>query len=330
MSRAWSSSESCPGCEGESLRALGAYLGAATPFLGLRLAECRSCELVFADPMPTVEDLEEYNRNYWMNAHDRGAVSTSAPLTAFNSGMAQVRVAFLLQIAREQDLRLDSVIELGPGEGEFARHFLREVRDGAYFVLESDVTLQAHLSTMGVTVLTESEFDALPTEAFAAVILSHVLEHVGDPRGLLAQTVRLLRPGGVLFIDVPCRDDVHKGLYEPHVLFFSQRSLTILLEQFELENVVVRHFGPTLRQLVGTASRARRFVNKIRDVAVRHGVTLWLGRRGSMPVVEGSLQRAMIRPFRPHLESEEPAWWLRGVATRAAVNEVPVADGRAD
>jgi 2-polyprenyl-3-methyl-5-hydroxy-6-metoxy-1,4-benzoquinol methylase len=39
--------------------------------------------------------------------------------------------------------------------------------------------------------------------SFDAVTLSHVIEHVHDPRGCLSQVQRLLRPGGWLYIDTP-------------------------------------------------------------------------------------------------------------------------------
>ncbi len=48
--------------------------------------------------------------------------------------------------------------------------------------------------------LAEAGFDA---EFFDEVVIWHVLEHLGDPRGTLAEARRILRPGGRLIVAVP-------------------------------------------------------------------------------------------------------------------------------
>jgi hypothetical protein len=40
-------------------------------------------------------------------------------------------------------------------------------------------------------------------EAYSFLTCMHVLEHVGNPRSLVAETMRLLAPGGLIYIEVP-------------------------------------------------------------------------------------------------------------------------------
>ncbi|OQA31144.1 MAG: hypothetical protein BWY57_02489 [Betaproteobacteria bacterium ADurb.Bin341] len=40
-------------------------------------------------------------------------------------------------------------------------------------------------------------------ESFDAILMSHVIEHMQDPQAVIAETLRLLRPGGVLIILTP-------------------------------------------------------------------------------------------------------------------------------
>jgi SAM-dependent methyltransferase len=66
------------------------------------------------------------------------------------------------------------------------------------------------------------------------VILSHVLEHIPDPRRYLTDLGEHMTPGGVLYIEVP--NDVDRGLrfnrlHEPHVTFFDEKSLRHLLSE---------------------------------------------------------------------------------------------------
>jgi len=71
--------------------------------------------------------------------------------------------------------------------------------------------------------------------SFDLVILSHVLEHVINPLGVLRQLAESLREGGVLFVSVPRLDtlpqhgDLKYCLNHRHVVCFSETCLRGLL-----------------------------------------------------------------------------------------------------
>ena len=72
-----------------------------------------------------------------------------------------------------------------------------------------------HATTRGVrTRLVRSLFTpgALPPGSVDAFTSSHVLEHLADPCDWLAETYRVLRPGGVLFTELPTQ------YYKPHAV----------------------------------------------------------------------------------------------------------------
>lgn len=67
--------------------------------------------------------------------------------------------------------------------------------------------------------------DVLPFESavFDGVVIDNVLEHIADPAPLLAETHRVLRPGGHVLIGVPGKrgyasDSDHKVFYDEGVL----------------------------------------------------------------------------------------------------------------
>jgi SAM-dependent methyltransferase len=75
---------------------------------------------------------------------------------------------------------------------------------------------------------------------FQAVVMSHVLEHVHDPRGLLAECRRVLADGGALVVVTPntasrghARFGPHWFALEPprHLLLFDARNLRRLAEE---------------------------------------------------------------------------------------------------
>lgn len=73
---------------------------------------------------------------------------------------------------------------------------------------------------------------------FDYITISHVIEHVHDPQGLLTHAFDLLKPGGGLYIDTPNADayghkrygDAWRGLEPPrHLVLFNWRSLERVL-----------------------------------------------------------------------------------------------------
>ena len=55
-----------------------------------------------------------------------------------------------------------------------------------------------------------------PESSFDAILCTEVLEHVEDPAGLVAEMLRVLRPGGVLLATVPFSARVHHVPYDFH------------------------------------------------------------------------------------------------------------------
>lgn len=75
------------------------------------------------------------------------------------------------------------------------------------------------------------------------IALSHVLEHVKDPLRMINDVLLFLGNGGLLFIDVPNRDDLFKADVFPHLLFFSTQSLKFLTGQTNLKIVDLDTWG---------------------------------------------------------------------------------------
>ena len=114
----------------------------------------------------------------------------------------------------------------------------------------------------GLDVLTGTLEDArLETEAFDIVVINHVLEHVINPRALLAEVHRILKNDGLLVIGVPNIGSIMAGLRggkwpslrpKEHIWHFSPATLKRLATEagfaklyFEArENYPVTGWGP--------------------------------------------------------------------------------------
>jgi SAM-dependent methyltransferase len=94
------------------------------------------------------------------------------------------------------------ILDLGCRTGALTRHFL----DGNQVVgVDVDRVALAAAAQLGIdTVLADIEQPLpFPDEDFDAVVAGELLEHVRFPDNVVAEAVRVLRPGGVLVGSVP-------------------------------------------------------------------------------------------------------------------------------
>jgi 2-polyprenyl-3-methyl-5-hydroxy-6-metoxy-1,4-benzoquinol methylase len=91
-------------------------------------------------------------------------------------------------------------------------------------------------------------------ESFDVVTLWDVLEHVPDPRALLEEVRRVLRPGGVLLVNFPDKGSLAARamgrrwvfILTVHIYYFTRQTLRRLLDETGFEVVKFRPYVQTL------------------------------------------------------------------------------------
>lgn len=304
----------CPVCGSVEIAMQAAFRGAHPVFAGMQRARCVSCGMGFAHPMPEAAALADYNASYFASAHGGGPGTKHA--AAFFSGIARLRLAHVERYLKDFGIEVATVLELGPGPGFFARSWLERFPRTRYLAIETDASCHALLKELGVGLV---DAKTLTTELRRTdlIVMSHVLEHVPAPADFLADATASLRPGGALFIEVPCRDYEHKPLDEPHVLFFDKAPMQQLLKHSGFEAIQVSYHGIPVRRLRSSAWAARSALMRARAKLIALGlVAPFAGQRAGMECLADPLERAAVAPFDGHRVSHEPAWWLRALARK--------------
>jgi hypothetical protein len=65
----------------------------------------------------------------------------------------------------------------------------------------------------------------------------------------LRSIVKFLKKGGILFIESPNQDFLFKANFQPHTLFFNEKSLSFLLGELEMTDFHIYSFGRALSSI---------------------------------------------------------------------------------
>jgi SAM-dependent methyltransferase len=266
--------------------------------------ECGSCGVFWAEPMPDGAAITDASSHY-TEVYYAGEPRADEPrFAAIANSVSRRRMQRIQQAVGHSG----TVLDIGCGTG-FLLAAASSMGWTAVGVEVSERAAAAARSHPGVTVHTGTlEQAPLDPSSFDAIVMSHVLEHVPDPKQTLREVARLLKPSGVLVLALPNanglihlvanlvhgargrlgRDKFSCSLYPPsHLYAFNPRSLRTTLRRcgFTVDSMIVTGKGdPDTYPMVtwsgaGKAAQGQRFVE-------------WIGRktgRGSLLEVHARL-----------------------------------------
>ena len=222
-----------------------------------RLAECLLCRCLFLDPLPAEGEIARfYPEDYWWS-NSGGALKKLEGV--YRRFALRDHVKFISRAARAESSNGASPI-LAPlllDVGCSSATLLGLMKRRGFRVQGFDFSAEAAriaMSENGVDVrvaphLQDAHFEK---ESFDLVTLFHVMEHITDPRSVLAEVRRVLKPSGRLVVQVPNIESWQFELFGArwygidvprHVINYSNRAMQRLLAESGFEVKRTRHFN---------------------------------------------------------------------------------------
>jgi 2-polyprenyl-3-methyl-5-hydroxy-6-metoxy-1,4-benzoquinol methylase len=213
------------------------------------LDSCSSCHCLFLNPMPGDAEIATfYPTQYWWNAGRRGSLKKLESI--YRRIALRDHVRFITKAAGNRTgLEL---LDVGCGSGTLISLLKRRgfrVRGVDFSAEAASIAKSENDVDVAVGSLEQVHF---PDQSFDVVTLFHVMEHVTNPRQVLEEVSRILRPGGALILQVPNIESWQfkmfgakwYGLDIPrHVIDYSRQSMLKLLNDTGFSPVRLRQFN---------------------------------------------------------------------------------------
>lgn len=189
----------------------------------LRTVICKECGLIWSDPRPTEEELKEYYANKYRREY-KGIYEPKRKHIYRDARWAKIRIGLIRDIFRKDQRMLD----IGSGSGVYVS-VLRKLGYDAHGI-EPDVGHATYSrDVMGLPVRNCYAEDLESDERYDVISISHVLEHMTDPCGKLAQISKHLTKDGFFVVDVPNAEDLkqdpHNRYHKAHVYTYNPETM---------------------------------------------------------------------------------------------------------
>lgn len=165
---------------------------------GTQIVECDQCGFRHLIPIPSEEELSHFYERQYFDAHKPTYMKTDVAEDAYQSIAYADRLRGFTRLTAGR-----KILDVGCGSGQFLAFAARAGWD-CYGVEPSHVAA-ARCVELGLNVK-QGSFEACSTKLdsdFDVVHLKNVLEHVRDPVATLRSARCHLKPGGVLYVEVP-------------------------------------------------------------------------------------------------------------------------------
>lgn len=168
------------------------------------------------------------------------------------------------------------VLDVGCGYGFATKTLAKERKDLMIYGIDRDKKriLEAKRHKEGVSFqVADAERIPFEDKYFSAVMSLEVLEHVDDPKKVLSEINRVLKPGGIFFLTTPLEGDPSNfyGFFYEHFNYDPHKSLYGHIQKFSLTNLkqMIRKSGFKVLEIKFSAHYTSQIYDAILQFLVR-------------------------------------------------------------
>jgi len=247
-------SAACLLCKGALEKSVGELIDTRFGIGGIyEVWRCLDCGLEQISPVPSPAKLGQLYESYYNFGGERGTSYTRLREWFFSSWLYRVWIFLDGDISFHGCKGAERLLDAGCNEGRGLRIY---ARNGFQVEgLELNPTAAAVARESGFTVHVGDTTDFIAPSPYDVIVLSNVLEHARDPKKVLINLRRNLKPAGRLWISCPnSRSWLRKAFghswinwHMPfHISHFSQETLHRLLTDAGFQNTRTRQITPAL------------------------------------------------------------------------------------
>ena len=220
----------CLICQSDNLKKLSKYSDNY-------LIKCNSCGLIFCEPIPTHQELNEYYKTYAYENNYYSPITKQRYIELLNSF--------------EPYRKTNRILDVGCGNG----FFLEVAREKGWEVFGTEYSEKAIelLKDKNITSfkgeLNPNDFD----NAYFDIVTSfEVIEHINNPHEEIVKFNYLLRKGGVLYITTPNFNSISRNLlkekwniinFPEHLTYYTVKTLSNLLNKNDFKKIFIKTTG---------------------------------------------------------------------------------------
>jgi 2-polyprenyl-3-methyl-5-hydroxy-6-metoxy-1,4-benzoquinol methylase len=262
--------------------------------------------------MPHLKNLIHYNQKYFQLAH--GAKKIDKISNSFLNAIGLCRIQYINNFAAYNNITINSVLEIGPGNGHLAKNLIKKIKIITYDTIETDNSLYENLKTIGLKVF--DKFESLKNNNYDLIIVSHVLEHIDNPDNFLQNIKKKLSKNGIVFLEVPCLDYLHKKIHEPHLFFYEKKTLQNIIEKNSFNLNAIDYYGLSIIKSTNIYFfRSFKYLITILLLKLNLSQILFffLKNKRDYDFLD-NYDSIMGNLFEMNYKKDHPAWWLRAIA----------------
>jgi len=193
------------------------------------IRQCENCSTVFANPMPSNEELNQYyNKGIYFN---NVAKQNKKNIRIFHQLINISRIKLISKFLNSK--KNLNILDIGSGSANFGLEISNHFTEYKYDIVEPF----SEVSNINKKIINRkfNNINEINKCEYDMIILNFVLEHMIDPKFFLLNLNKILRKDGIIYIEIPNREYCYKDSFSPHLFFWDKESFEFLIQSLNFK-----------------------------------------------------------------------------------------------